>query len=406
MAQKAPTAKFYEALTEPGYHFDGRNGLYLQVSPSGSKSWICRFSFENKSYEQGLGSFRRISLAEARKRAAAKRALLDQGIRPLGRREETQQRRQAAAESKASGKTFRECADAYIADHEKAWSNPKHADQWRNTLKTYAHPVIGDLPVASVSVAHVIEILQPLWSTKTETASRVRGRLESVLDWAKVRGYRTGENPATWRGHLDKLLPKRSAVQKVKHHEALPYDKVPKFISALREVSGVSAAALEFTILTAARTGEALKAKWAEFRLDDEPLWIVPADRMKAKREHRVPLTPRAAEIVRSMEKLRGESEYVFPSPMKDDGSHLSDMALLTLVKTLAGKIFTTHGFRSSFRDWASEQTSFPPEAAEMALAHTVKNKVEAAYRRGDLLEKRRALMMAWTSHCTNACAA
>jgi len=404
MAQKQLTSKYYEALTEPGYHFDGRNGLYLQVSLSGSKSWICRFSFGGKSYEQGLGSFPGIGVAEARRKAAAKRSLLDQGIRPLGRREEDKQRRQAEAAARSTGKTFKECAEAYIAAHASGWRNKKHADQWRNTLKTYAYPVIGDLPVSAVSVSQVSEILEPIWTSKTETATRVRGRIESVLDWATVRGFRSGENPARWRGHLDQLFPKRRSVQKVKHHGALPYERVPDFVAALRTVSGVSAAALEFTILTAARTGESLKAKWSEFSLEgDDPVWVVPAERMKAGREHRVPLSGRAVEILRSMKKINAESDYVFASPMKEGGEHLSDMALLVLVKRLAGEKMTTHGFRSSFRDWSSEKTSHPHEVAEMALAHTVKNQVEAAYRRGDLLGKRRSLMQAWSDYCGGA---
>ena len=394
------TDKYYRGLTEVGYHFDGRDGLYLQISKSGSKSWVCKFTYLGKTYEQGLGGFPKVSLATARRLAAQKRAQLDSGVRPLGKREVRQQQLASQNASTKSGKTFKECAEAYIAAHEAGWKNAKHAAQWRNTLKTYAYPLIGDLPVSAISVGNVMEVLEPIWTTKTETAGRVRGRLESILDWATVRGYRSGENPARWRGHLDKLLPKRSAVRQVKHHEALPYQQVPAFVQKLREIPGVSSSALEFVILTAARTGEAINAEWGEFDLAAS-LWVVPAGRMKAKREHRVPLSKRAAAVVRSMDALRGEGNMLFPSPARE-GRPLSDMALLVLVKRLAGENFTTHGFRSSFRDWASEQTNFPSEVVEMALAHTVKDKVEAAYRRGDLFEKRRKLMQAWADYCSS----
>jgi integrase len=283
---------------------------------------------------------------------------------------------------------------------EELFERNAEAAQWRNTLATYAYPVCGDLPVAQVNVAHVTEILEPIWKTKTETASRLRGRVESVLDWATVRGYRSGENPARWRGHLAKLLPKRSAVQKVKHHGAVPYEEVGAFVRKVRKSSGIAPAALEFVILTGVRTGEALRAKWNEVSLDrKEPTWTIPAERMKAKREHRVPLSPRAVEILRSMAPLRDKAEYLFPSPMKT-GKPLSDMTLLMIVRRLQGAGLTTHGFRSTFRDWASERTNYPREVAEAALAHVVADKTEAAYRRGDLFEKRRRMMADWEKLC------
>jgi integrase len=390
-----------QTVVEPGYYGDG-GGLYLQVSRAGTKSWIFRFTLNKRTREMGLGSLHVVSLKSARELADKNRMLVAQRIDPIEHRSTEHSKRAA---DHAARKTFRDCAEAYVDAHEAGWSNVKHAAQWRNTLATYAYPVCGDLAVAQVNVGHVTEILEPIWKTKTETASRLRGRIESVLDWATVRGYRTGENPARWRGHLAKLLPKRSAVQKVKHHGAVPYEEVGAFVRKVRQSSGIAPAALEFVILTAVRTGEALRAKWSEISLDrKDPTWTIPAERMKAKREHRVPLAPRAVEILASMEPLRDKGDYLFPSPM--NANHpLSDMALLMIVRRLAGndkkgKTRTTHGFRSTFRDWASERTNYPRELAEAALAHVVGDKVEAAYRRGDLFEKRRRLMADWEKFC------
>jgi integrase len=294
--------------------------------------------------------------------------------------------------------TFRECAEAYIAAHKAGWRNPKHAAQWPSTLETYVHPVFGALPVQAVDVGLVMKALEPIWQTKPETASRVRGRIEAALDWATARGYRKGENPARWRGHLDKLLPARGKVRKVEHYPALCYVEMGDFIAGLREQGGVAPRALEFLILTATRTGEVIGARWEEFDLA-EKLWTVPGARMKAGKEHRVPLSGRALAITDEMEAARiNDHEFVFPGgkPRKP----LSNMAMLKVLQRMGRGDLTAHGFRSSFRDWAAERTAFPHEVAEMALAHTVSDKVEAAYRRGDLFQKRRQLMEAWAKHC------
>jgi integrase len=296
----------------------------------------------------------------------------------------------------AKAVTFDECATAYIASHRAGWRNAKHAAQWTSTLETYASPVFGKVPVQAVDVALVMRVLEPLWSVKPETASRVRGRIESILDWAKVRGHRDGENPARWRGHLDHLLPARSKVRKIKHHAALPYGDVPVFMVALRGREAVAARALEFAILTAARTGEVLGTKWSEIDLT-AAVWTVPALRMKAGAEHRVPLSAPALAVLRAMEKLR-DGDFVFPG---DRHATLSNMSMLMLLRRMGHADLTAHGFRSTFRDWAAECTSFANEVAEMALAHAIDDKTEAAYRRGALFERRRRLMQAWADFCT-----
>jgi integrase len=292
--------------------------------------------------------------------------------------------------------TFNACATAYINAHKAGWRNLKHAEQWTNTLATYASPVFGALPVSAIDTGLVMKAIEPLWQTKTETATRLRGRIESILGWATVRGYRTGENPARWRGHLDKLLPKRSKVAKVKHHAALAYTQIPEFMRKLREREGVTAKALEFIILTAARVSEAVNARWDE--IDGKAaVWTVPASRMKSGREHRVPLTKEAGAVLGALEQHR-QSDYVFPGwKVKKP---LTGAACLELLKDMGHGDLTTHGFRSTFRDWAAEQTAFPREIAEAALAHTLRDKVEAAYQRGDLLERRRKLMEAWAAYC------
>jgi integrase len=295
--------------------------------------------------------------------------------------------------------TFDGCAAAYIDAHKTGWQNAKHRDQWRNTLTSYASPMFGSLPVQAVDVGLVMKALESIWQTKPETASRLRGRIEAVLDWAKVRGYREGENPARWRGHLDKLLPAPSKVRKVEHHPALPYDELADFVAALRSQEGVAARALGFLILTAARTGEVIGSRWDEVDLE-EKIWVVPAARMKAGREHRVPLSEAAAAVLEQMKQIR-ESDFVFPGGKK--GKPLSNMAMLAVLKRMDRGELTAHGFRSSFRDWAAERTNYPHEVAEMALAHTVGDKVEAAYRRGDLFQKRRQIMEAWARFCETA---
>ena len=377
-----------------GLYPDG-GGLYLQVNSATSKSWVFRFKRDGRARDMGLGSFGDVSLGEARRRAAEARRLRSEGRDPIVERgAQRAQERLTAARSV----TFRDCAEQLISSHEAGWKNEKHRQQWRNTLITYAYPVLGAIPVGDVSTDLVLKVLEPIWATKTETASRLRGRIEAVLNWAKAREMRTGENPAQWRGHLDHLLPARSKVRRVVHHPALPYFELPRFIAKLRAREGITPRALEFTILVAARTGEALGAKFDEIDLKTR-LWTVPADRMKARREHKVPLPFRAVAIVKEMAKLR-LSEFVFPGAKR--GKPLSDMALLMLLRDLAPGV-TTHGFRSSFRDWAAEKTNTPSFVAEAALAHVVADKVEAAYRRTELLDRRRELMEAWARHCAPA---
>ena len=360
-------------------HHDG-GGLYLQVSAGGAKSWIFRFMLDGHTREMGLGPVHAIPLAEARKRAAECRSMRLDGSDPIEAR--NAQRNEKKLEA-AKGMTFDSCAAAYIAAHKAGWQNAKHREQWPNTLNTYAGPVFGSLPVRAVDVGLVMKALKPIWQTKPETASRLRGRIEAILDWAKVREYRKGENPARWRGHLDKLLPARSKVRKVEHHPALAYDELADFVAALRSQEGIASRALEFLILTAARTGEVIGARWDEIDLK-EKIWVVPAARMKAGREHRVPLSAAAVAVLDRIKEIR-ESDFVFPGGKK--GKPLSNMAMLAVLKRMEGDELTAHGVRSSFRDCAAESTTFPHEVAEMALAHTVGDKVEAAYRRGDLLQ-------------------
>jgi len=378
-------------LKARGLHPDG-NGLYLRVTATGTKSWIFRFSRDGSTHDMGLGPVSAVSLARARELAAdARRQRLD-GADPIKVRIA---RLASARLAEVGGVTFKVCAEQLIASHEAGWRNPKHRQQWRNTLERYAFPVLGDLPVAGVNTESVLKVLEPIWLTKPETASRVRGRIESVIDWARARGLREGQNPAQWRGHLDHLLPARAKVRRVRHHPALPYVEAPAFITALRSRTGIAARALEFVILTAARTGEGLGARWNEVDLDAR-MWTVSAVRMKAGREHRVPLSSRAIAILKEMAEIR-QNEFVFPG-MKQ-GRPLSDMSLLMLLRELREGI-TTHGFRSTFKDWCAEYTHTPNFVSEAALAHIVADKVEAAYRRRDLFEKRRKLMEAWAAYC------
>ena len=377
-----------------GLYGDG-GGLFLQVSESGAKSWVFRFKKADRLRVMGLGPAHTITLAEARDRARECRKLRLDGIDPIeARRAERAQAKLDAAKAV----TFAECADAYITAHKAGWRNPKHAAQWPATLATYVNPTFGELPVPAIDTALVTRVMEPIWTKKPETASRVRGRIESILDWATARGYRQGENPARWRGHLENLLPSRSKVRRVKHHAALPYSELSAFMLALRQQEGVAARALEFTILTAARTGEVIGARWGEINIA-ERLWSVPAERMKAGREHRVPLCGKALEIVEEMRAIGGN--FIFPGGKR--GKPLSNMAMTMLLRRMGHGDQTVHGFRSTFRDWAAERTNFPAEVAEMALAHAVTDKVEAAYRRGDLFEKRRALAEAWAKFCATA---
>ncbi len=344
-----------------------------------------------KRTEMGLGSIPDVTLEQAREKATLLRKQLANGIEPLAEKRQQENERKLQT---AKAMTFQQCADAYINAHKAGWKNPKHLQQWQNTLAQYAFPVFGNFDVKTIDTALITKCLEPIWLTKNETAGRVRGRIESVLDWATARKFRTGENPARWRGHLDKLLAKPSKIQQTEHHSALPYYEINSFIEQLRTQDGIAAKCLEFTILTAARTGETIGATWAEIDLDAK-IWTIPADRMKAKKEHRVPLTSQALNILNEMAAIRF-NDYVFPGNKKG----LSNMAMLTLLKRMERTDITVHGFRSAFRDWAAELTAYPGEVVEMALAHTIKNQTEAAYRRGDLLEKRAGLMEAWAKYC------
>lgn len=376
----------------PGYYADG-GGLYLRVAPGGTKGWIFRFTRASRTRDAGLGSYPTVSLVKAREHAEQCRRLLAAGIDPVeARREE----RGAVNGDVQRAQTFEQCAKAFIESHEAGWRNDKHRYQWRATLETYAYPHFGALPVGGVKTEHVLRALNPIWRVKPETATRVRGRIEAILNWAKVHGLREGENPAQWRGHLDQLLPATSKVRRVEHHAALPYREVSNFMARLRKEKGITARALEFLILTTTRTGETLGARWEEIDFK-ERMWTIPAERMKAAKPHRVPLSSRAVAILKEMKEIR-RNEFVFPGAKQ--GRPFSQMALLMLLRRMGYGHVTAHGFRSSFRDWAAERTSFSREAAEMALAHAIPDAVEAAYRRGDLLEQRRKLAEAWRRYC------
>lgn len=388
-----------KAATTPGYYLDG-NGLHLQVSRAGSKSWVYQFTLHGRRREMGLGPFSVLTLSEARAKTRECRHMVLDGVDPIAARKAN---RMTAAAASAKVLTFKDCTARYIADKRAEWSNAKHAQQWENTLATYAHPHIGQLPVSAVDTGLVRKCLDPIWTTKTETASRVRQRIESVLDWAKVHGYRTGDNPAAWRGHLEGVMAKPSKVAKTENHAALDYAAAPAFIASIRTHDGVAALALEFTILTAARTGETIGATWAEVDLKAKA-WTIPADRMKAGIEHTVPLSDRAASLLKSLKAENDGSPWVFPGAR--EGKPLSNMAMLELVrgtntKNAVGEPITVHGFRSTFRQWCAEQTAHPREIAEHALAHRLPDKVEAAYQRSTMLEKRRILMTDWAAFLT-----
>ena len=376
----------------PGLHADG-GGLYLQITEGGSKSWVYRFMLAGKRRDMGLGGIHTISLSEAREVARRCRQLVRDGVDPIESRRAV---KLAARADNMKVMTFRQCGEAFIKAHEAGWSNSKHIAQWTSTLEAYVYPSIGGLSVGAVDTGMVMKVLEPIWATKTETASRVRGRIEAILDWATVRKYRSGENPARWKGHLDHLLPARAKVRKA-GHQALPYDQMGAFMVKLRDQESVSSRALEFAILTAARTGEVIGATWGEIDFDRR-LWTIPAERMKADREHRVPLSDRALLVLEAMAKAQ-QGEHVFPGakPIRP----LSNMALLMTLRRMKRDDLTAHGFRSSFRDWVAERTTYPAEVAEMALAHAVGDKVEAAYRRGDLFEKRVRLMQDWATFCS-----
>lgn len=372
-------------------------GLYLKVGAGNSKHWIFRYRINGKLRDMGLGPLHTVSLAEARDKAETCRVVRLRGLDPLDERSKEQQ--QANTISTVAAITFQKCAETYIATHRNGWKSSKHAEQWTATLKTYVYPVFKDTPVAAIDDALVLKVLQPIWKEKTETASRVRGRIENILDWARVMKYRTGDNPARWRSHLDHLLPKRSKVSSIIHHAALSIDEAPNFVQALQREGTVVARAFELCILTATRTSETMGMRWSEYD-EKTQLWTVPAARMKAGRDHRIPLAERAQQILVEMQGTR-IGDFVFPGGLEE--RPLSSMAFLMLLRRLKRTDITAHGFRSTFRDWAAERTDFPNEVVEMALAHTISNKVEAAYRRGDLFEKRRQLAEAWATFCTGS---
>lgn len=381
-----------------GWHADGGN-LYLHVRGA-SRAWVFRYvGPDGKRKNMGLGPLYTVGLAEARRTAAQLREQLKHPQSPVDPLAAKRAHKQEAARQNRRAMNFDACAAAYIEAHRSEWKNPKHVQQWENTLSTYAYPVLGGLPVSSIDEALVLKVLMPIWKEKTETATRLRGRIESVLDWATFNKFRQGENPARWKGHLEHSLAKPSKVTKVEHHPALAYDQASKFMQQLRQCDGFGARALEFLVLTACRSGEVRGAKWQEMDIQ-EKLWFIPADRMKMKRDHRVPLSEAAIKVLVKLPRLDG-CDFVFPGAK--ESKPMSDMTLSAVLKRMKREDITVHGFRSTFRDWAAEQTAYPNEVAEMALAHVVSNKVEAAYRRGDLLDKRIKMMTDWSDFLNNA---
>ena len=392
-------------LRKPGRYGDGLN-LWLQVSKWNgriNKSWVFQYTSPTETKikhgrevgrvrQLGLGALHTISLAEARKRALAMRQMVLDGIDPI-----EASRADRAAKRMAAAKlvTFQQCADQFIAAHQSSWRSMRHRGQWLATLSTYAFPVIGGLSVSAIDTTLVLKVLEPIWATKTETALRLRGRIEQIIDWATVRGHRSGENPARWRGHLDKLLAAPTKLRQVQHHPALAYAELPAFMATLREHEGIAARALEFLVLTASRTGEVLGAKWEEIDLAAK-VWTVPAGRMKAGREHRVPLSDRVMTILAALPREAGNPHVFIGSK---EGAALADPAMLELLRELRPGL-TVHGFRSTFRDWTAESTSYPNHVIEMARAHAIGNAVEKSYRRGDLFEKRSKLMVHWARYC------
>jgi integrase len=377
-------------ITKPGRYGDGK-GLYLQISKRLSKSWVFRYERDGVEHSIGLGPFHTVGLAEAREEARKARALLIRGFDPLqAKRDDIAQR----GELKATHKTFDECVMEYIASHQDAWKNDKHMKQWESSLRTYASPHFGKLPVCQIDTPLVLNVLKPIWTTKTATASRLRERIERVLSFATTSGYREGENAARWHGHLAELLPKPSRVRRVRHYPAMPYSDIGEFCRSLGNEKGIAARALEMTILSACRTAEVLHARWDEIDFA-QGVWIIPGERMKSGREHRVPLI---ADMVKILQPLKGlDAVFVFPGTKM--GKPLSDTAMLAVLHRMRRDV-TVHGFRSTFRVWAAEMTTFPREMAELALAHKVGTAVEEAYLRSDLFERRRSLMRDWAAWC------
>lgn len=413
------TPQKIKALNTTGYHLDGA-GLYLQVTKAGAKSWVFQYTLNGKRREMGLGSLLALPPDAARRMADEARGVLASGIDPIEKRKVDTA---ASALAANSVRTFAECAADYIAAHRSGWKNEKHINQWTNTLRTYVEPTIGKLSVADVRTEHVIRVLQKdaFWTTKNETANRVRVRIENILDWAKTMGYRIGENPARWRGHLENLLPAPSKVQKPVHHAALPVDDLPYFMADLRTQTATSAQALKLALLTATRTVEIVQARWGEVDLEKR-IWTIPADRMKAGKEHDVPLSDQAVEVLKSkyvegvandafifsarkdkplssaaMEAVLDRLGYT--APVQQGRQIVSPMPTLTYPDGRPKPHITVHGTcRSTFRDWVAEKTEYPRDLAEMALAHAIADKTEAAYRRGSMLERRRGMMQDWAN--------
>jgi integrase len=396
------TDRVIAARKTPGFLADGGN-LYLDYKDPPSKNWVFRFGHQGNRHDMGLGPYPDVSLAAARELAEDARRKLRAKINPLAER---QAARAAGRVASVKVVTFRECAQRYIAAHEAGWKNPKHAAQWPATLEAYAYPVFGDLPITAIDTGLVLKAIEPIWQIKTETASRLRGRIEVVISWATVRGYRpAGDNPARWKGHLDQLLPKKSKVASTRHHPALPYPELSDFMARLAQQDGLGALALQLVILTCLRTSEALGGRWAEIDLERK-LWTIPAQRMKVKTrgdgspapDHRIPLSAPALAILGKLPRLEG-SPFLFPAGR--GRAPVSNMIMLQLLRRMGRADLTVHGFRSSFRDWAAETTNHPREAAELALAHSVGSEVEQSYRRGDMFQKRRVLMDDWARHCS-----
>lgn len=384
------TASKVRAILKAGIYLDG-DGLRLQVKKAGTKSWLFRYQLNGKTREMGLGSLRNVSLRQARFKAGQARQLLIQGIDPIAHKKANQHKT-----ANANTWTFDRCAEEFIKAKSHEWTNEKHTEQWRATIRQFCSPVLGSLPVNQINTGLVMQVIEPIWYEKTETASRVRGRIENILSWATVRGYREGMNPALWRGHIEHLLPNKNKTTQPKHHPAMPYQDVGAFMDEIKHKVSISAKALQLTILTATRTSEVIGAKWDEIN-SQTGVWTIPAQRMKANREHRVPLSKQALNL---LDNLPFKQDWLFPSVQ--DGKHISNMAMLKFLKRdMRHPTLTVHGFRSTFRDWCAEQTSYPRELAESALAHVLSDKTEAAYQRGDLLQRRQKLMQSWANYCT-----
>jgi integrase len=378
----------------PGMYSDGQ-GLYLQVTHAGAKSWIYRYQLHGKQHYLGLGSASAITLKRARELLAEPRRLRAEGIDPV---ETRRAQRSAARLAAAKGVTFRQCAESYFATHEHAWKSEVHRQQWRTSVQTDAYPALGSLSVQDIDTSLVLEVLRPIWKAKPVSANRLRSRIENILDAAKSADLRTGDNPARWAGHLENLLPSPRKMRSVEHYAALPYRDIPGFMIALRTRDGLSARALELAVLTATRASEVVGARWNEVDFDQRT-WTISAARMKAGKEHKIPLSACAAELLRDLHAVRS-GDFVFPGR---SGKGISTAAMLKTLAAMGRSDLTVHGFRSTFRDWAAERTAFPNEVVEMALAHAIKGAVEAAYRRGDLFEKRARVMTAWSEFCAQA---